>query len=49
MFVVAWCGVKRAVVVPVEAYIRPLFRIKAFDVFVAGIVEPSLRVTQCHT
>ena len=34
MFVVAWCGVTRAVVVPVEAYIRPLFRIKAFDVFV---------------
>ena len=34
MFVVASCGVTRAVVVPVEAYIRPLFRIKAFDVFV---------------
>ena len=37
MLVAAWSGVTRAVVVPVEAHIRPLFllfRVKAFDVFV---------------
>ena len=46
MLVVAWSGVTRAVVIPVEAQIEPLLlllRIKAFDVFIGGTLAFLVR------